>query len=73
MDGRWEQNAKNNANVNLVNFESAHGREASPTPAPHYNPDKAMREAEREYLKSKGWEQKTLFRKIAEFFRGEKE
>lgn len=36
------------------------------------NPDKAMRKAEHEYLKSEGREKKTLFRKIAEFFRGEK-
>lgn len=72
MDGRWEQNAKNRANVNLVHFESTHGRDASPTPAPHYNPERAMRDAEREYLKSKGREQKTLFQKIAAFFKGEK-
>ena len=51
-------------NAGLKEFESTHGRTPSRTPAPRYNPDKAMKEAEKQYLISKGTEKKTLMQKL---------
>lgn len=72
MYNGWEQKARGSLNAGLKEFESTHGRTPSRTPAPRYNPDKAMKEAQREYLKTKGIEKKTLVQKVLGFLKGNK-
>ena len=60
----WEQKTRTDLNAGLKEFESTHGRTPSRTPAPRYTPDKAMKEAEKQYLISKGTEKKPLMQKL---------
>ena len=64
MYSGWEQKTRTDLNAGLKEFESTHGRTPSRTPAPRYNPDKAMKEAEKQYLISKGTDKKTLMQKL---------
>ena len=64
MYSGWEQKTRTDLNAGLKEFESTHGRTPSHTPAPRYNQDKAMKEAEKQYLISKGTEKKTLMQKL---------
>lgn len=50
-------------------FELTHGRpEKSRTPLDGYNPKKAMKQAEREYLASRGIVKKSLLERVRDFF-----
>lgn len=69
MRGEYGERTKNYANMNLVDYESTHGKQPSRTPAAKYNPEKAMKEAERAYLQSKGIEKKTFWQKVKGIFK----
>lgn len=51
-------------------YELSHGRPGkSRTPLDGYNPKKAMKKAEKEYLASRGIVKKSLFERIGDLFR----
>lgn len=63
-----ESKQRANLNADLRSFESAHNGPPSASPNPKYNPQKAMKQAEREYLESKGVKHKNIFQKISGLF-----
>lgn len=63
-----ESKQRANLNADLRSFEASHNGSPSASPNPKYNPQKAMNQAEREYLKSKGTEHKNLFQNFLGLF-----
>lgn len=64
MDQRMHQRGA----YDIHEFENTHGRPApSRTPDLKYNPEKAMKEAEKAYLESKGIMKKSFCARVLEF------
>lgn len=69
MFSSYEQRARQRGIDSINEFETFHGRpDKSPTPLARYNPKKAMKQAEKEYLASRGIVKKSLFKRIKEAF-----
>lgn len=61
---RQESAQRTNSNVELRSSKTQHSGQRLPSPDAKYNPEKAMRQAERDYLESKGVVRKNIFQKI---------